>query len=196
MGRGILSALAALMICAAPAGADTGRIAFDVDGDIWTMRPDGSERTRLTSTPGEAQSGGPSWSPDGAQIAFARGSETTSIFVRDLGATSERRITRAGDATDEFAPDWSSDGRTLVFARERYGERRISAAIVAVDLETGQQRTLTKESSTRQVVYFGAPSFSPDGTRLLYTRTVRDRSGSFAPALYVLDLASGRSTKL
>src|SRR4051794_18919856 len=114
MGRGILSALAALMICAAPAGADTGRVAFDLGGDIWTMRADGSERTRLTSTPGEAQSGGPRWSPDGTQIAFARGSETTSIFVRDFGTTSERRITRAGGATEDFAPDWTRDGRSLV----------------------------------------------------------------------------------
>ena len=184
------------MICAQPAVAQGGRIALSIDGDIWTMRADGSERTRLTTTPGEAASGQAAWSPDGKQIAFSRGNEANSIWVRDFATGSERRITAARGGVLDGDPDWSPDGRTLVFTRHRFGERRLSTALVAVDLATGRERTLARTSSRHTLVFYGAPAFSPDGTRLLYDLTKLDRTAHFAPVLNVLDLATGKSTRL
>jgi hypothetical protein len=66
--------LIAFAVAAPPAQAafpgQNGKIAFVVSGDIWTMNPDGSDRTQLTSGP--ATDDLPSWSPDGQKILFLR----------------------------------------------------------------------------------------------------------------------------
>lgn len=45
------------------------------------------------------------------------------------------------------------------------------------------------------LAFLSEPQWSPDGQRLLYTRTAV-RAGTFEPSLYVLDVATGKSTKL
>src|SRR4051794_3735042 len=196
MRWGILSALAALMMFAPAADAQEGRIAFDVDGDIWTMRADGSERTRLTDTPGDAESVLPAWSPDGTQIAFVRGGEPTSIWVRDFATGAERRIIRSGKTAIDSEPDWSPDGGTLVFTRLRLSSKRLMTELRTVDLQTGRQRKLASTTLHSTLLFYGTPQFSPDGTRLLYTLTKQDRKSHFAPALYALDLAGGKSRRI
>ena len=43
------------------------------------------------------------------------------------------RLVTSGE--DSFEPDWSPDGKTIAFSE--------AGAIVAIDLETGEERTLT-----------------------------------------------------
>jgi dipeptidyl aminopeptidase/acylaminoacyl peptidase len=49
-------------------GSPSGRIAFDNHDDVWVIDADGTDLRQLTSSPGHDFD--PSWSPDGAQIAF------------------------------------------------------------------------------------------------------------------------------
>ena len=45
-----------------------GKIAYNNGGDVWTVDPDGTDATQITTHP--APDLQPDWSPDGRQIAF------------------------------------------------------------------------------------------------------------------------------
>ncbi|MGH2899507.1 MAG: TolB family protein, partial [Solirubrobacteraceae bacterium] len=80
---------------------DGSRIAFltnrDADFEIYTMKPDGSDPVRLTTSVGEDAH--PSWSPDGSQIAFhsrrtsGPGDSGLDIFRMDADGSNQTRVT-------------------------------------------------------------------------------------------------------
>jgi YD repeat-containing protein len=80
--------------------------------DIYRVRLDGSDRTRLTDAPGEDWQ--VDWSPDGRRIAFASQRDSTlgDVYVMGADGSDQRRL-----STDHgFTPAWSPDGRHLVYA--------------------------------------------------------------------------------
>ena len=190
----MLGAVIALLMVAQPASAHAGRLVFDHDGELYAMGIEGSGREQLTSTPGDSQSTDPDWSPDGARVAFARGDEFRNIRVREADGTL-RRLTRPGRRTSDDGPDWHPDGRSIAFSRLRFGRESLTTSIVSVDAQTGRERTLKTVTARRRLVFVGEPAWSPDGTKLLYTRT-GVRSDDFVPVLYVLDVATRRSTRV
>jgi Tol biopolymer transport system component len=86
--------------------------------DIFTVRPDGSDLINITQTPAARDDeAGPSWSPDGMQIAFDETSGRGSVvIVRNLADGTERTITE-GHVDD--GPAWSPDGSLIAFNRSR-----------------------------------------------------------------------------
>jgi len=80
---------------------DGEMLAFDHQGDIWVVEPDGSHRERLTETP--TKESDPAWSPDGKQILFVRatGSDSADIWVMNAYGSGTARLIRNG-----FGPDW------------------------------------------------------------------------------------------
>jgi hypothetical protein len=82
---------------------DGSRIAFSV-GEIWTIRPDGTGAVRITQrtvskTEVRGQVG-PSWSPDGAFIAYTQAVTTKSKTTRSV-----LRIPSAGGAATNLTSD-------------------------------------------------------------------------------------------
>ena len=82
----------------------TGKIAFVRDGPfgaIYVMNADGSKQTLLTAK----GDGYPTWSPDGARIAFARRS---TIYVMNADGTGQTRLTDNRDNRGiDTNPAWS-----------------------------------------------------------------------------------------
>src|SRR5215211_545919 len=196
MRRGLLGALLALLIFAQPAGAQAGRLAFNVDDEVWLMRADGSERQRLTRTPGPAGATQPDFSPDGSTIAFTRGSELSSIWTQGSDPSSARQLTRPPRRSFDWSPDWRADGHTIAFARTRLFRDRITSSLMTIDVRTGRERRLKTVIGRERLLLLSEAAWSPDGARLLYTVTRLDEESRFAPALYVLDVASGKATRL
>jgi hypothetical protein len=92
------------------AGAN-GKIAYVDGGAIWTMDPDGSDKTQITTGVDAA----PAWSPDGSKIAFHRkipacSGPCSNIWIADAdGSNAALAISSAQ------YPSWSPDGGKLVF---------------------------------------------------------------------------------
>jgi Tol biopolymer transport system component len=135
----------------------------------------GAERGLVTTSTGARLRavGEPSWSPDGATIAYTHSKlERRSYFRPDI-----RTVAADGGASrllirDAQSPAWSPDGRRLAFAsvRDRNGSRCGSDECSYA----GELYTAAADGSalTRLTVNEGddaVPAWSPDGSRILFT---------------------------
>jgi Tol biopolymer transport system component len=172
-------------------------IAFSFGGSLYALAPDGSARVRLTRAlagpSGMGRDAQPAWSPDGTMLAFVRSdppSETsrTRIFLLNPDGGRPQPFTTVGEA---FSPAWSPDGRRIAFVRRTDTEW----ALVVADVESRAEQVLLREpydlNDPDRRVSFDAPAWSPDGTRIAYTRSTLDRKSTFRPRLYLIDANGG-----
>jgi len=158
---------------------DRQKIAFmsDRDGDmeIYVMAADGSDVQRLTIHRGRDSA--PVWSPDGNQIAFARGNmdppRTQSIYVMDSDGSNVKRLTEfeTGGYTS-----WSPDGERIAFEGNFDGIWEI----YVMDSNGSNVQRIT-HTPVRDAGSF-APEWSPDGQKIVFDS---NRDGSFE--VYVMD---------
>jgi TolB protein len=93
----------------------------DAGFDLFVMSADGGEARPLTTTGDDYD---PSWSPDGAKIAFGREEivesngrsvATSDIFVMNADGTGVTRLTDGGDEATHYSPTWAPDGTKIAF---------------------------------------------------------------------------------
>lgn len=175
---------------------------------LWIIPYAGGTGRQITN--GERGESQPQWSPDGATIAFvaARGTGTGDdapkpqlwLLPADGGEASQ--LTRARDGV--VAYKWSPDGTRIAYltpdtvSREEEAKlrRRDDAKVYeedfrlnhlwVIDVRTKEARKVTSGAFTVR----GAPSWSPDGTRLAFdaspTPMIRDERRD----AYIVDIAS------
>ena len=105
-----VAALASPATAEAAYPGSNGKIAFSRDGQIWRMNADGTGPVQLTSA--AAPSSEPEWSPDGAMIAYTRGTGANRE-VRVMNADGSADAQVAGPQT--YSPTWSPDGSRIAF---------------------------------------------------------------------------------
>jgi TolB protein len=81
--------------------------AFGWSNNVWTMNPDGSGKSRLTTGLQEIN---PEWSPDSARLVF----QSPFISAMDRDGAGQ---TALGDSGEDWKPQWSPDGRRILFQR-------------------------------------------------------------------------------
>jgi len=108
----------------------TGNDLVDVSGrsglpQIYRMNIEGADVQRLSAGTGEATN--PSWSPDGAHIAFAwtKGFEpgNYNIFVMDVVSQQTVQLTTNEGRNEN--PTWAPDGSQIVYASKRGRQSQI-----------------------------------------------------------------------
>lgn len=173
----VLVVAAALAACAiallAPpreAGAafpgQNGRIAYvepglaPEDDEIYSMRPDGTDRRQLTDNSEDDLL--PDTSPDGTEIAFmSLRSGVNKVYVMDADGTDVRDL--SGAFTGDGSPAWSPDGGRLAFLH--------GGDIWTMDADGSDRKNLT---NTGTIGGYGiseaGPSWSPDGTKIAFYR--------------------------
>jgi TolB protein len=148
------------------------------------MSPNGSDRKRLTD-PVEPQSdasgaSSPAWSPDGTRIAYAAQVGTreedqglSEIYVMNADGTGQKRLTTNEDFDGD--PAWSPDGTRIAFTRATgVGTDAVRSGIAVMDADGRSARQITR---ARGSSFDGTPAWSPDGSRIVFTRaTFGERS--------------------
>ncbi len=150
--------------------------------DLYIMNADGSNVRQLTTS--ERPDRHPDWSPDGRLIVYESGLEEESeIYVINADGSGRTRLTR-NDFGDR-APHFSPDGTQIAYMTMQRGKWEIaimaypSGALVAI--------------FNCPAAHCRFPAWSPDGKSIAYN--TQDSAGRVAD-IWVLDVASGRSTRL
>lgn len=160
----------------------SGKIAFVSSDVLYTMNPDGTDKTLLTSQ-GQLL-GDPKWSADGKKIVFRSGYEETRFRIINSDGTGDRVIAQADwDQGCLGGASWSPDGTKLIYYK-CLGE---TAAEIYVMNENGTDLgRLTFNNVTDR-----SPSWSPDGQKIVF---VSDRNGN--PDIYVMNADGTDQTQL
>jgi WD40 repeat protein len=165
------------------------------NGIYWVRSSDGSGLERITSNPGGEDIPG-DFSPDGDRVVFVRVGKSgrAGIFVTDVDGSRLRRISPPGMLVDDiFGGSWSPDGSQILFvARESMDSHK---AIWAVNADGTSPHQLRIDGTCGGPLSdpgsFGcySPSWSPDGTTIVFVRSTPDPSApaGFFENVYVVN---------
>ena len=115
---------------------DGARLAYVLNGGLFTIGTDGSNRVRLT--PDDAHATQPRWSPDGKRILFANPDNTQQPDgrqVRIVNANGGGLGTLTALKPDSWAGDstWSPDGSYIAYVRFVHGTGYVGLVVAAAD---------------------------------------------------------------
>ena len=139
-----------------PSWTKDGRIRFyrvysDDRSETWVMNADGTEQTQVKFPDGR---GVLSWSPDEQRMQFRKQNDPTKVYLSNADGSGELLLPNRGGR-------WSADSKMII------SHQRVSATnydIFVYSVETGENRNLTNSPE-----FDADPSFSPDGTKVLFT---------------------------
>ena len=136
----------------------------------------------------------PSFSPDGAQVAFSWNGENQDnfdIYVKEIDSDTPLRLTSS--PAPDWYPVWSPDGRQIAFVRGEATTEK--AAVVLIPAIGGPEREVA-EFGPFPAAGFLPPHYQawlPDGNGLV----VADKSSSEEPfALFILSTETGGKRRL
>jgi hypothetical protein len=130
---------------------DGTHLVYAAGGKLFIVGADGTNATAVTDGPNDDL---PAWSPDGTRIAFVRGHDLALLSVPNGGVT-----TLFAGVPGANAVAWSPDGAHVAFER--------GTNIGTLDADGfNLQLILVGTNGTA----FRAPSWTPDGTRIIATR--------------------------
>ena len=142
-----------------------------VNHELYEMNLDGSDITQITDYSGWDTY--PDISPDGNKIAFRRRVPTeigshpgnSEVFIADRDGSNAVNLSNYPE--HDGWPAWSPDGTKIAFASER--EREYNWQIYTINIDGSDLTRLTEFDP--QGAEFAKPQWSPDGKKIICTRT-------------------------
>jgi Tol biopolymer transport system component len=146
--------------------------------------------TRVVTDQPDSSDFDPKWSPDGRYIAYTTTSAMNrnaqgpniDIMLFDMETGSKRQLASTNVFRNHMLY-WSPDAKQIAFVL--YSHERSNSDIYSVDIESGMVHKLVSTPDNDEY-----PVWSPDGKALAFV------SGSLQRGIYLLDIASGRTSLL
>jgi len=166
-----------------------GVVVLVAAGGYWLSRQRAAEPEAtltaipLTSYPGYEN--GPSFSPDGNQVAFAWNGEKQDnwdIYVKQIGVEPPFRLTT--DPASDADPAWSPDGRTIAFTRSLSQGK---VGIMLIPQRGGRERLLSETGG------YGLLAWTPDSKWLVGACL---QAGQQTLALFLFSIETGDKRRL
>jgi Tol biopolymer transport system component len=159
--------------------------------DVYRVHPDGSGLERLTDHPAFDDQG--VLSPDGASLAFVSTRDgRANIWLLDMRRKTLLNLTE--NSSGDFRPAWSPDGTQIAFSSDRDSPHTPmstpGAAPFFFPLRT-QVYVMARDGTqlrrlTNAAVSAGGPSWSVDGTKIVYYE-----ASSVGAQIFSIDVATG-----
>jgi len=156
---------------------DGSKIAFTSDessdyDQIYVMNADGSAKINVTNRP-DYYHHDPYWSPDSTRLAFTSGhkDDIDQIFVVNVDGSEMHQLTQGNQSVG--VSGWSPDGTRIILTTGQ--------GIMVMNSDGSNVRQLTDNHRDTW------PVWSPDGTKIGFTRTLKDSEGSWAQHIFVIN---------
>lgn len=135
----------------------------------------------------------PAWSPGGTLIAFSSTGEAVrdeerdfDIYVMRADGSDRRRLTN--DKILDVTPAWSPDAKSIAFAHTPgSGTEDADGVIMLMDADGRGRSQLTHHAKTADVVFDSNPTWSPDGSLILFTRATFTPDGQQRVAVHTIE---------
>jgi Tol biopolymer transport system component len=150
---------------------------------VWVADADGSNAKRLATN-----AWGGKLSPGSRRVAYSgadspNSDEPATLYVQDLDGGKPQGIAKAG-----WSLSWAPDGEQLAL-----GEKE---TLSLLDVRSGNRRELAQVGVQGDIFPWQSLGFAPNGKALTYARRDTREAHLGESDIFVVDLATGKSTQL
>jgi Tol biopolymer transport system component len=143
---------------------------------VYSINPDSTGETNLSNNSQLDEDA--NWSADGLKITYDDDLSGDQIFTMNGDGSGQTNLTNNPD-TDANSPAWSPDGTKIAFSQDD-GDENWGIWVMNADGSNPHEVIPPSGTAQNKFVFNGFPNWSPDGTKIAYSRQEVDTGQTFS----------------